>query len=72
MRIDSECLKVLACPFCVTRPDKGKSTLARGELEIQGPADAPNGLKCKDCGRLYKIEGGLPNFLVDEAVLPKS
>ncbi|HYG76975.1 MAG TPA: Trm112 family protein [Planctomycetota bacterium] len=69
--IDAELLKVLACPWCVTRPEPGKSHLAKGELELQGPAAAPNGLKCKQCGRVYKIDAdGLPNLLVDEAVLP--
>jgi uncharacterized protein YbaR (Trm112 family) len=65
--MDAELLKILACPACVTRPEKGKSTLASGELELQGSPDAPTGLKCKQCGRIYKIEQGIPNLLVDEA-----
>lgn len=72
MRMDSELLKILACPFCVTRPEPGKTTLATGELEAQGSAAEPTGLKCKSCGRMYKIEGGLPNFLIDEAVAAES
>jgi len=68
--MDAELLKILACPFCVTRPEPGKTTLATGELELQGPPDAPTGFGCKSCGRTYKIEGGLPNFLIDEAVPP--
>jgi uncharacterized protein YbaR (Trm112 family) len=69
--MDAELLKILACPACVTRPEKGKSTLASGALELQGPADAPTGLRCKQCGRLYKIEQGIPNLLVDEATVPE-
>jgi uncharacterized protein YbaR (Trm112 family) len=65
--MDAELLKILACPACVTKPEKGKSTLATGELAPQGPTDAPTGLKCKSCGRIYKIEQGIPNLLVDEA-----
>jgi uncharacterized protein YbaR (Trm112 family) len=71
MAIEPELLKILACPFCVTRPQQGKGTLATGELEPQGSPDQPDGLKCKDCGRIYKIENGLPNFLIDEAIVPK-
>ena len=69
--IDAELLNIVACPYCVTRPEKTKSTLARGDLEIVGPAQAPTGLKCKDCGREYRISDGLPNFLIDEAILPE-
>jgi len=69
--IDADLLKILACPWCVTRPETGKSHLAKGELELQGSEKEPTGLTCKQCGRLYKIEGGLPNLLIDEAVLPK-
>ena len=69
--IDAELLKILACPFCVTRPDKGAPRLAKAELEPQGAPDQPTGLKCKQCGRLYKIENGIPNLLIEEAVLPQ-
>ena len=69
--IDADFLKILACPWCVTRPESTKATLAKGELELQGPGGAPTGLKCKQCGRLYKIEqNGIPNLLIEEAVLP--
>lgn len=65
--IDAEILKILACPWCVTRPDPGKGSLARGELEPQGPAADPAALKCKQCGRVYRIEDGIPNLLLDDA-----
>lgn len=68
--MDAELLKILACPFCVTRPEQGKTTLASGELELKGPADAPTAFVCKSCGRTYKVEGGLPNFLIEEAERP--
>jgi len=69
--MDAELLKILACPACVTKPESGKSRLTEAALELQGSADNPTGLKCKSCGRLYKIEQGIPNLLVDEAVLPE-
>ena len=68
--IDPELLKILACPWCVTRPEPDKNTLAKGELELQGPQEKPTGLKCKHCGRLYKIDAqGIPNLLIEDAVL---
>ena len=68
--IDAELLKILACPWCVTRPEEGKNTLAKGELELQGTPQAPVGLKCKQCGRVYGfLENGIPNLLIEEAKL---
>jgi uncharacterized protein YbaR (Trm112 family) len=66
--ITTDLLKILACPWCVTRPETGKNVLAKGELELQGKPDAPTGLKCKQCGRVYGIlENGIPNLLIEEA-----
>jgi uncharacterized protein YbaR (Trm112 family) len=63
-----ELMKILACPWCVTRPEPGKNNLAKGELELLGSADAPKALKCKQCGREYAfLENGIPNLLVEEA-----
>ena len=68
--IDAEFLKILACPYCVTRPMKTKSTLAGGELELRGPAEAPIGLQCTECKRIYPIDkDGIPHLLIDSAVL---
>lgn len=67
--IDAELLKILACPWCVTRPESGKSTLAKGELELKGPPSDPSGLQCKQCSRLYKIDNGIPNLLIEDAVI---
>jgi uncharacterized protein YbaR (Trm112 family) len=67
----AELLKILACPWCVTRPEQGKTVLAKGELELQGSPETPIGLKCKQCGRVYGIVDGLPNFLVEEAKTPE-
>ncbi len=64
----TDLLKVIACPWCVTRPETGKNVLAKGELELLGKADAPTGLKCKQCGRTYGfLENGVPNLLIEEA-----
>jgi len=67
--LDPELLKILACPWCVTRPEPAKPTLAKGELELHTLSEM-NGLKCKQCGRFYKIEkNGIPNLLIDEAIM---
>jgi uncharacterized protein YbaR (Trm112 family) len=65
--LSPDLLKIIACPYCVTRPESGKTVLAKGELELQGSSDKPSGLKCKQCGRVYVVEDGLPNFLIEEA-----
>ena len=64
--LDAELLKILACPLCVTRPAPPEWKRPKGELELQGPAGNPTGLKCAQCGRLYVIENGIPNLLVEE------
>lgn len=69
--MDAEILKILACPWCVTRPVPGTPKLARAKLELVGPAEKPTGLKCKDCERVYAIlEDGLPNLIVENATAP--
>jgi uncharacterized protein YbaR (Trm112 family) len=71
--IDQELLKILACPYCVTRPVKGKSNLAAGELELRGPGEAPTGLRCKECGRVYAIDkDGIPNLLIADAKIEQA
>jgi len=68
---DAEFLKILACPWCVTRPEVGKNELTKGELELQGTFEKPVALTCKQCGRIYSfLENGIPNLLVEEAKLP--
>jgi uncharacterized protein YbaR (Trm112 family) len=68
---DAEFMKLLACPWCVTRPEVGKNELSKGELELQGTFEKPQALKCKQCGRVYSfLENGIPNLLVEEAKLP--
>ena len=67
--IDAELLKILACPWCVTQPVPNAASGVRGELELQGEdAGQARGLKCKQCGRFYKIEDGIPNLLIEDAV----
>lgn len=65
--MDAEILKILACPWCVTRPVPGTPKLARAKLEVIGPADNPTGLKCKDCERVYAVKDGLPDLIVENA-----
>jgi len=66
--MDAEFLKILACPWCVTRPVPGTPKLARAKLEPQGAAEKPTALHCKECGRTYAIlEDGLPNLIAEQA-----
>jgi uncharacterized protein YbaR (Trm112 family) len=52
--ISKELLEILACPIC-------KKPLT---LEDNGQS-----LKCGECRRVYAIRDGIPNMLVDEAVI---
>lgn len=45
-------LEILACPKC-----HGNLKYLKGK----------NGLLCKKCNLLYKIEDGIPNMLIEEA-----
>jgi len=69
--IDDELLKILACPWCITRPDVPPLGIEKGAFEIQGPQEQPTALRCRQCGRVYKIEDDIPNLLVEEAVQPE-
>jgi len=53
--VDPELLEILRCPKCL-----GAVTEHHG--------DNANGLACSACKLLYRVDDGLPNFLVDEAV----
>jgi uncharacterized protein YbaR (Trm112 family) len=67
--IDAEFLKMLACPFCVTRPIKGQRTLAASDLLPVPSLAELKFLKCVDCGRSYPVdEQGVPHLLVDAAL----
>ncbi len=52
MVIDSELLKILACPKC------------KGELEL---AKNEDGLICRRCQLIYEIRDDIPIMLIDEA-----
>lgn len=66
---DEVFLKAVACPWCVTRPEAGKATLAKAALTLEGPPAAPTGFKCAECGRFYKIENGIPNLVAEDALI---
>jgi uncharacterized protein YbaR (Trm112 family) len=53
MAISQELLEILACPKC------------KGDLEMNSSQD---GLVCKTCKLLYRIEDDIPIMLIDEAV----
>lgn len=52
MAISQELLEILACPKC------------KGELELTAKQD---GLVCRACKLLYRIEDDIPIMLIDEA-----
>jgi len=52
MAIDPELLEILACPQC------------KGEVELN---DTQDGLICRSCKLLYRIEDDIPIMLIDEA-----
>ncbi len=53
MAISQELLEILACPKC------------KGDLEMNATQD---GLVCKACKLLYRVEDDIPIMLIDEAV----
>jgi uncharacterized protein YbaR (Trm112 family) len=57
MAFSPELIEIIECPV-----DRGKV-----ELTADG-----NGLKCKECKRVYPIRGDIPVLLADEATLEGS
>ncbi|MEA2626942.1 MAG: uncharacterized protein QOD06_2987 [Candidatus Binatota bacterium] len=53
MALSQELLEILACPKC------------KGDLELTEKQD---GLICRSCKLLYRIEDDIPIMLIDEAV----
>jgi uncharacterized protein YbaR (Trm112 family) len=58
--ISKELLDMLACPEC------------RSELDLIQHSPEKTGLKCRQCGRIYPIEDGIPIMLVDQALQPEA
>lgn len=55
MAIARELLEILVCPEDHAR------------VQLVGPADAPTGLKCEQCQRVYPIRDDIPVMLLEEA-----
>ncbi len=53
MPVRTDLLEILVCPKC------------KGTLD---PIPEPDGLGCKECKLVFKIEDEIPNFLIEEAV----
>lgn len=53
MTIDPKLLEILACPKC------------KGELAYREAG--PEGFACEACELFFRVEDGIPNFLIDEA-----
>lgn len=59
VQLDAVLMEILACPA----PD-------HGTLDPGTPGDPEaQALTCRDCGRIYPVEDGIPVLLLDEAVL---
>lgn len=54
--IDSEFLKILACPLCPSRPP----------LTVDGDF-----LVCTECKSRFPVVNGIPHLIADEAVHPE-
>ena len=54
--INAELMTVLACPCC------------KGELELTGGAEKPEGLSCNACALVYPVENDIPVMLKEEAI----
>ena len=58
--ISQELLHILICPEC------------KAEVDLIQYQSGKNGLKCRQCQRIYPIEDGIPIMLVDEALFVKT
>jgi len=54
--IDKELLDILACPAC------------KGDVELK-TINNQEKIICKNCGRKYPVQDGIPIMLIDEAEL---
>jgi hypothetical protein len=54
--IKKEVLDILVCPKC------------KGDIK---PTEEEDGLVCKSCKLLYPIREGMPNMLIEEAIVLK-
>jgi len=52
--IAKDLLELLVCPAC------------KQALEYR---ENPESFKCKQCHRVYAVEDGIPNFLIDKATI---
>jgi uncharacterized protein YbaR (Trm112 family) len=64
---DPGLLEVIACPWCVSRAESPPAGRLKGELAPIGSRENPVALCCRQCGRKYKVEAGIPNLLIEEA-----
>ena len=63
--ISEDLLQILRCPACVTSSDEPPQGTEKGELDLR-----EDRLICRQCGRRFKIEDGIPNMLLDDAEKP--
>ncbi|HKY33847.1 MAG TPA: Trm112 family protein [Candidatus Polarisedimenticolia bacterium] len=54
MAVDPKLLEILACPVCKVPVD---------------PTPSGDGLKCRQCRRVYPVKDDIPIMLVDQAVV---
>ena len=63
--LSPDLLEILRCPHCVTQPGDPPKDCQKGQLRYE-----KDRLTCLQCGRSYKVEDGIPDMIVEHAVLP--
>jgi len=59
---DPRVLNALACPACLKK--SAKDAKKSGRLKLEGAPEAPTAFKCIDCGHVYPLIDGIPNFVI--------
>ena len=62
-------LEIMACPVCVTAPAPALPGKFKGQLEpaSRGEDGMLTSVRCPQCGRIYKKQDGIFNFLPEAA-----
>lgn len=63
MAVDSELLKILRCPHCVSGETRLKDKEEPGQLKL---VREDHWLICQDCDRKYPIRDDIPVMLIEE------
>ena len=61
--VDTELLKILRCPYCVSGETRNTEKEDPGQLGLVGEGQW---LVCQDCARKYPIVTDIPKMLIEE------